>query len=459
MAIRCFETQYLTIVGAKGAGMNSRGEVQFTEDDRGPADMQQIGLQPLHVYSIVIPAYGLYLSRVLPWRQATITQFLAQAWAPDEQIGCPMYLEMRGTLLEADRGFVDWLRSVGVEPRAVDRNRKSLIATEIHTAKLSAFSCTFGSRSGTRSGPLALPRANLGLKAEGQFRRQYPGLLSMDTICYEAFMDRGQRFVTQAPLPAADWDATSLPLASSERISAALPPFDSSDPYAWPPRGLRELLEQWPGSRRKLLGECGLPALVVDEWLRERAQLPGPEKHALFDKLGITPSEHGDGYQLSGGYLLIAKSSKAACSLYDELSHGGDLRFSYELHGPNGDQSSMRVLVFANWGDLANVMLFNRDGKAEQALERERLINLGPPLRAPASVWADVQKMVDLQDQGFRARALTFGYKGFPVNSTPFVPEMRLRAKVRTARLQTVIDAAKSKVRTLMKDAREGLNR
>lgn len=399
MSIRCFETQYLTIVGAKGAGMNAQGEVQFTEEDRGPADMDQIGLQPLHVYSIVIPAYGLYLSQVLPQRQATVTQFLAHAWANDEQIGCPMYLEMRDTLLEADRGFADWVRSVGVTPRAVGRNRKSLIATEIHTAKLTAFSCTFGVRFGPRCGPLPLPTANLGLKSQGQFRRQYPGLLSMDTICYEAFMDRGQRFVAKPPLAAPDWDSMSLPLASSGRIAAALPPLDFDDAYAWPPPGLRELLEQWPGSRRTLLGECDLPALVVDEWLRERAQVPGPGKQALYDKLGITPSEYGDGYQLSGGYVVVAKSSKSACSLYHVLSDGGDLRFSYELLGPDGERSSMRVLVFANWGAPANVMLFHRDGKAEQALERKRLINLGHPLRAPAPVWADVEKIVELQDR------------------------------------------------------------
>lgn len=95
MAIRCFETQYLTIVGAKGAGMNANGDVQFTEEDRGPGDMHEVGLQPLHVYSIVIPAYGLCVSRVLPASQPRITLFLAQAWSAEEGIGCPMCVFQR----------------------------------------------------------------------------------------------------------------------------------------------------------------------------------------------------------------------------------------------------------------------------------------------------------------------------------------------------------------------------
>jgi hypothetical protein len=396
MAIRCFETQYLTIVGAKGAGMNANGEIEFTEDDRGPGDMHQVGLLPLHVYSIVVPAYGLCVSRVLPASQSRITLFLAEAWSAEEGIGCPMFVEMRDTVLNADRGFVDWLRAVGVEPVAVGRNRKSLIATEGHTAKLREFECTF---EGSRSGPLTLKAANLGLRAYAHLRRQYPALPSMETVCYKAFLDRSKRFVAKAPLPTADWDVMSVPLASTARLAATLPPFDFDDAYAWPPPGLRELLDQWPGSRRALLAECELSALVVDEWLRERAQIPSPGKHALYDKLGISPSEHGDGYRLSGGYLIIAKSSSAAGALYDALSDGGDLRFSHELHGPDGEQASMRVLAFANWGDPANLILFHRDGKAEQALERKRLINAGEPLRAPRPVWTDIERIVALQER------------------------------------------------------------
>lgn len=399
MAIRCFETQYLTIVGAKGAGMNANGDVQFTEEDRGPGVMHEVGLQPLHVYSIVIPAYGLCVSRVLPASQPRITLFLAQAWSAEEGIGCPMYVEMRDKLLNADRGFIEWIRSVGVEPVAVGRNRKSLIATEAHTAKLRAFECTFGGRMALHSGPLPLPEANLGMKAYRQFQRQYPGLLSMETFCYEAFVDRCKRFAASAPLPATDWDAKSVPLASAARFAAALQPFDFDDAHTWPPPGLRELLDQWPGSRRGLLAECALPALVVDEWLRERAQIPGPGKHSLYDKLNISPSERGDGYRLSGGYLIIAKSASAAGALYNALSEGGDLRFSHELHGPDGEQAYMRVLAFANWGDPANLMLFHRDGKAEQALERKRLINVGEPLRAPRPVWTDIERIVALQER------------------------------------------------------------
>lgn len=217
----------------------------------------------------------------------------------------------------------------------------------------------------------------------------------MENWHVELFLQRDARHCDKAPVTLDDWDPRAVPTPvrrTPPTVHARhSEPSDSSD---FPPEGLSELLDQWPGGRARVFGRLGIKGIEVDQWLKGGADFRPEATSALYKLLRVELSQHGD-WELAGGYLICARGARKFCSLYDALSHGGDLRFSHELVGPDGETLDVRVLVFANYRNLANFAFFDRQQREQDLLDStRRLINLGAPLRAPRALWEDIQVVV-----------------------------------------------------------------
>lgn len=147
MTIRRVETQYLTITGARGVGLDEHSsELRFVDEVNGPQEVHAMGLRPLLVVGVTVPAFNLYFRQLVnPGRPAPLSALLKAAWSPVARLGMPTYLEFNEFTASVDRGFLRWVREVGVTPRIVERrNFKSLVARQVQSSKQLLFASTFG---------------------------------------------------------------------------------------------------------------------------------------------------------------------------------------------------------------------------------------------------------------------------------------------------------------------------
>ncbi|MDO9236176.1 MAG: hypothetical protein Q7U28_09125 [Aquabacterium sp.] len=384
------EMQYLNVSFAKDVGLNMRGGVTSFESDR--ISRESAGLKPLLVYSVVAPCYSV-MARMLvdAATPIPISQFLSQAWSSEYQLSMPQRLEAEAALLASDQGFVNWAQSQGVacSPAA---SSKSLRAFARSPQNLQ-WSVTWPSLDNEGKPAPRLEIANRSLLNYDTFSITTSNAFrkSMDALTFDAWMARERRFI-KGSWTADDWNPACMvekPKAVPKPHLAVLRRNEEDEPLYIP--GLKELVTMWPGGRRAFFHDLNVTAGDFDHWVAGRAHLPIDTPREVLAKAGaFYDSRYGE-YVLGGGQLLVARTAKAVDCVYTELSHGGDLEFSFEVVSPPGEEIPMRVLVFAPYGDHTSLILFPKIDGAESLLDALDLINQTPARNAPSDVWETIK--------------------------------------------------------------------
>jgi hypothetical protein len=382
------ETQFLTIAYAKDVGLDRQHRV--VAFDANEYSRKEAGLTALLVYSVVAPAYSFY-SRLLVDASSpvSISSFLAKAWSKEAGLGMPYSLEVKQQVLTADRGYTAWIRSHGVElvpPSSI----KSIISFE--RSSLDVQIATWWGR-GDNQALRKLDRANAAIQEYDIFSPRFSSRKSMETHTFEAWHARDMRFFVGKPL-VTDWDAAVLVEKVRPRPSAELIVHADDDPAIFV-EGIKEISAMWPGGRRAFFGGLTFSRKEFDFWVAGRANLDQSDFAQIRELANIDYRDEYDEWELGGGYLLMATTPSSVISAYDTLSHGGDLRFSFEVLGPLGELPALRFLVFASCCGMANIILFERGGPAEKALNERKLINLQDAVHAPLDVWETVTTIIE----------------------------------------------------------------
>lgn len=381
------ETQYLTIAFAKAVGLDRQGcVVPFDPREWKRRDLQ---LAPLLVYSAVAPAYSQQVRMLVdPRKPVAVSRFLALAWSAKTLLGLPLTLQTKATLLSADKGYASWVKALGVDliqAAAIKR---------INAFERTSLDVAFSSQWGHQGAPeecRPLDQANAAILAHDMFRAEIGAQrYSLEDHTYRAWLGRPKRFF-DGPALDHDWDAAAI---EERPIRGPKPDLAAHGEEVMIVPGLEDVADMWPGGRRILLKDLEITARDFDFWLAGRAHLPAAGSARLEALLGITYLPVFDEWQMAGGHLLVATTVKQVKRAYDELSHGGDLRFSFEILGPAGEVPGMRCLVFASCGGFTNIVLFERGSTVEAALSGHCLINLQAPVRAPLGVWDTVTAII-----------------------------------------------------------------
>jgi hypothetical protein len=390
------EAQILTIAYAKDVGLDERGRVAWfdvRERSRGEA-----GLAPVLVYSVVAPSYSQYVRRLVDARSSIpVTQFLAMAWSKENALGMPNVLDAKPSLLKADRGYVAWVSSQGIvlRPPTVIQ---SVTAFERAAIDVS-FAMTWGLDH--PKGPRPLHLANTSIREYDEFSLSNPSLRpAMEEATYSAWAARPKRYFEGQSLEA-DWNVAAVDERTTARPNPDLAVHDYRDsgPLV---DGIQEVLAMWPGGRGAVMRRLEIDSHDVDFWAAGRARLASADFARLRQLLRIEPEDfdEGDLWRMAGGYLLIATTAKQTIAAYDELAHGGDLQYAFEIVGPHGELPPLRFLVFEPLGGLATIILFERGGPAEKVLlGQKHLINLGEAVRASPAVWESVAMIVENRER------------------------------------------------------------
>lgn len=387
------ETQFLTIAYAKDVGLDRENRVVAFDAEEG--SREEAGLTALLVYSVVAPAYS-FFSRMLVdvSTPVSISRFLAKAWSKEAGLGMPHLLEVKQQVLLADRGCATWIRSHGVElvpPSSV----KSITAFERSSLDV-RFAAQWRGRD-HRDAPRRLDRANAAIQEYDILSTLIGPRKSMEQHTFEVWNARDRRFFVGSPLEC-DWDAAALVEKVRRRPSAELVVRADDGPAIFVD-GIKEVAAMWPGGRRAFFDGLSLSQQDFDFWVAGRAHLHQSDFAQICELANISYRDEYDEWELGGGYLLMATTPRNVTSSYDTLSHGGDVRFSFEVLGPRGELPALRFLVFESWGGMANIILFERGGPAEKVLNERKLINLQDAVHAPPNIWETVTTIVEHREQ------------------------------------------------------------
>jgi hypothetical protein len=176
------------------------------------------------------------------------------------------------------------------------------------------------------------------------------------------------------------------------------------------------LLGCWARPLSTVAKLVGVTKRDIEAYLHNRRGLPISEADSLLGLLRIRMIDDlliDDGtaaYEPTGPYLFVAHRKKDALQTYDAVSHGGDLRLSYEVVPDRGAADiTYRYLLFEAWGSIGSIMMFPRGEPSSKLLDdEEALINYQGVLRARHEFYVSIQETcaVTIMDERCGVEAL-----------------------------------------------------
>jgi hypothetical protein len=358
--------------------------------------MEQNGLRPVLVYTLVLPPYDQYWRRLVdPNQPVSLSSFLAEAWGDPRGFGMPMTVEAKNDLVKLDGGFVEWIKSQGVDVR-LPQNPKQFSGREVEASRVWHPASLFRTRVDGVEG-MHLRNECLSLHREFEDVAFMSRNSSKFALAYGAFSSRERRLCS-SPSMENDWQVSEFP---------AYKPSKQPDPNL---TGMEDewihspvfvaaagpIIRQWPGGKSAALKKLGIKCSDFDFWTSGRARLKPGQVELLAELLNADISKGSDFGRrycdLRGGLLLIGKSKRDLRDAYEDLSHGGDVRAAFEILGPEGQTAELRFLYVEPWGGGANIILFKPDLHIE--LVHQHFINIQAPVRVPSVIWKDVELIV-----------------------------------------------------------------
>lgn len=151
------------------------------------------------------------------------------------------------------------------------------------------------------------------------------------------------------------------------------------------------LVDCWPNKPGDIANAIGITAKQLLWFLNGQAALSETERDDLSELLGIEASTDFVDYDVIGPCVLIAEGPKKCSNAYDELSNGGDIEYSVEVLPEKGTPDpSWRYVVFAAYGRLPNIFMFQRGSKTTDQLGEKLLMNYQGERKVPAAIYRDV---------------------------------------------------------------------
>jgi hypothetical protein len=152
----------------------------------------------------------------------------------------------------------------------------------------------------------------------------------------------------------------------------------------------KRVLPCWPNTPAQIAQAAGLTGRQLQWFLSGRAQLNGQEQDKLMNVLSVELDM--DGYYItSGPCVLIANNDRKIALVYEEISHGGDLDFSFEAvpEKANADPS-WRYLLFQRCCGEPSIIMIPRGSKVSEHVDNDLFINFQGIKAVPDALYRDI---------------------------------------------------------------------
>lgn len=407
-----FRTHYLSLAVCKHIFLHQTHGLVFVRDAMRCLEAEKYGLSPLLLYALSIPGTAIRRMTFTPLDQPqALYATVHRLWAQEEMgfRGCPNALMLSRQVAASSFALGDRLALDGVEMIVANKGDKvsgaalrsaqqdamwlgttlansrridTLARLEEVAAARHRIDVEIGMTKGQRQEQwAALPCRRLSISSGGEKMDWSPGSwmysweanlppVSQPRCFYTGDYDGKVWLLTGGGSPALEGGTEEDELSEglegpggNDQVVVAL---------------AKDLVACWPNSAAEIARSIGITARDLKWFLDGKAGLNESVRSELLSVLGIEWREYGrDGsYEASGPRVLVAKAVGAATRIYDEMSHGGDLTFSFEVVPEKGQPDpSWRYLLFQSYGGPANIMMFERGSRAAEMLNDKSFIN------------------------------------------------------------------------------------
>ncbi len=141
------------------------------------------------------------------------------------------------------------------------------------------------------------------------------------------------------------------------------------------PRVAKVIADCWPTPLVELSKTIGSTQKELQWFFSEKGRLTSTQRHALLNSLGIKLGRY-ETYEADLPRVLVATSPRKVIAAYDQISHGGDLRFSFEaVPVRKAADPSWRYLVMASYSGYPSIIMFPRGSSSADNMDAAHLIN------------------------------------------------------------------------------------
>lgn len=396
---------------AKYCFLHAKRGITFVRDPLSIASAKRFGLEPLILYGVT--AAGTSLKRITLSTMDSPLSFstvLEEAWKSAAPFrGKPVRIRVNRYLNESCPQLKISLANIGVELMVADAKDK-LTPTSLRSAQEEVLhigwrdSLNPGLRTVSQFNAAALTQLeddvtifgswSRGSKERTAFQQEW---LALPIAAYaEKMVDCGAwsqgpwlstwektlppgetARVFNSPSEKSSWLFASS-AAGTEDIESVE---DDDDEDYFPqrddlPRVAKVIADCWPTSLVELGKTIGSTQKELQWFFNEKGILASSQRNALIAVLGLELNESYQTYEADFPRVLIASSPRKVIAAYDQISHGGDLRFSFEaVPARKAADPSWRYLVMASCGGHPTLIMFPRGSACADKMDSAHLIN------------------------------------------------------------------------------------
>jgi len=401
---------------AKHVFAHKKHGIVFVRDPLSLKDADQYGLKPLILYGVTVPGTQILWLTFTPIDQPrTFTSVLEEAWRDGNGLrGKPDILKVSRHITFACPDLATCLAKLGIALLTADGKDKrfssSLRSAHLKSTELDHY---FGER-GSQS---VINMNDLLFSAKRQHVFDSNFVLSRLVGEERAKVDRWLNIpfnAVTASIPDVNWTPGPWLSAWEANLPPSSPRFFTSDTPKWLILGRDEdtddsfdddrfeagfaspfdliklMIKSFPNTVNEVAQEIGVKHRELLWFLSGRVDLPNPALDRLLCLLQICIRWEGY-YEATGPCVLVARTLRSIARAYDELSHGGDLAFSFEALPDKGmPEPSWRYLVFQSCSGKSNIIMIPRGSHVSEQLNSEIFINFEGERQVPALIYREI---------------------------------------------------------------------
>lgn len=403
---------YLSVAVARHVFTHPSRGVVFVRDAIRLADADRFDLTPLVIFAFSVPHTRLrWMTFALQNNTISLLRVILDAWSLGSEIlrGYPDILKVSCHVADAAPGLRSSLAPLGVRLEVAD-GKDRVFSGALRSAQNDVLSVGWFTHDEPIKTVEDLRRSTHVFYTEGWNMVSYRDPKSEEDI--RAFLSLPVRTIHSKPSCEQDWTPGRWMSAWDAQVPPTGPRYFyiDDDGTNWLVEGLddvdeledsyidhfgstdmdgcdivRTLLRCWPNKLLDVARTIGITAKELRWCLADRIKIQGVFPH-LYSMIGV---EYKFGFwQACGGCILVGMSGRATVAAYEELSHGGDLEFSFEAVPETSEPDpKWHYIVLRACGSLVNLIVIPRGSGAANILDADHLINFEGVSQVPNDVY------------------------------------------------------------------------
>lgn len=372
------EAQFLTAQVLTSHGLNSACRVVSADGKC----ISELGLHPLVLVCLAIPAFGVQLKRLFPvGGDVSLSGFLAEQWYDRQGIfALPKVIQVTQDLVPCDAGLFDWIEGIGVDVVVVSENVERSLSLSEPTVNQLHSEFTFGNEDMNRV-VVDIDRANASLEcfSKSSVDLFYYEHNASELQAFQSFQLRERRFL-EPDLIAASSDVKFdflCPRTVTQSVGALrIGGGDFPDRPAVCIAELAAYIACWPVDNSAMFKWAGIELQELQAFFARQSALGGRKLYRLYEYLRVDAS--GGPYPIFvGGNILIANDPPNVDVVVNSLTHDGAWFAFFEVSNSEAISGKWRIALLWGPNRLPSAILFERGSKEAKLLDGRHWPRMG----------------------------------------------------------------------------------